>query len=167
MWHLSAKKKTNGQQYYIYIHIHMGYKEKVAYIKGGEALAQVAQRGGGTPSLQTPEVRLDGLWALVELWVSLLGAGSWTRWPLRAPSNSNDSMILWSINPDFMSLPETQRRQGLKTAVLQDVILFHITISQYVRTYSTLAISETRWNLTYDHHLGTAGLLCFWDMQKL
>ena len=30
---------------------------------------------------------------LMELWVSLLNAGSWTRGPLRVPSSSNDSMI--------------------------------------------------------------------------
>jgi len=39
----------------------MGYKEEVACNKGGEALAQVAQRGCCAPSLQTPKVRLDGL----------------------------------------------------------------------------------------------------------
>jgi len=37
-----------------------GYKEEVFYSKGGEALAQAAQRGGGAPSLGTPKVRLDG-----------------------------------------------------------------------------------------------------------
>jgi len=26
-------------------------------------LAQIALRGGGAPSLETPKVRLDGLWA--------------------------------------------------------------------------------------------------------
>jgi len=31
----------------------MGYKEEVLYDKGGEAVAQAAQRGGGAPSLQT------------------------------------------------------------------------------------------------------------------
>mgnify|MGYP001855051220 CR=1 FL=1 len=36
-----------------------GYKE-VFYNQGGEALAQVAQRGGGVPSLETLKVRLDG-----------------------------------------------------------------------------------------------------------
>ena len=30
------------------------------YNKGSEALAQVAQRGGGAPSLDTLKVRLDG-----------------------------------------------------------------------------------------------------------
>ena len=38
-----------------------GYKEKVICNKGGEAVAQVAQRGGGAPSLQTPKGRLEGL----------------------------------------------------------------------------------------------------------
>ena len=35
-------------------------KEAVFYSKGSEALEQVAQRGGGAPSLETLKVRLDG-----------------------------------------------------------------------------------------------------------
>ena len=38
----------------------MGYKEKASYDNSGEAVAQVARRGGGAPSLQTAKVRLDG-----------------------------------------------------------------------------------------------------------
>ena len=38
----------------------MGYKEKGCYDNSGEAVAQVARRGGGAPSLQTAKVRLDG-----------------------------------------------------------------------------------------------------------
>jgi len=34
---------------------------KVFSSKGGEAMAQVAQRGSSAPSLQTAKVRLDGL----------------------------------------------------------------------------------------------------------
>ena len=37
----------------------MGYE--VFHSKGGEGLAQVAQRGGSAPSLQTLTVRLEGL----------------------------------------------------------------------------------------------------------
>ena len=36
-----------------------GYKEKIVYSKGSEAVAQGAQTGSGAPSLQTPKVR-DG-----------------------------------------------------------------------------------------------------------
>ena len=36
-------------------------RRKVLYSKGGEALAQVAQRGGDDPTLDTHRVRLDGL----------------------------------------------------------------------------------------------------------
>ena len=36
----------------------IGYK-KFFYSKDGEALTQVAQGGGGSPSLETFEVRLD------------------------------------------------------------------------------------------------------------
>ena len=56
-------------------------------------MAQVAQRGGGAPSLQTAEVRG---WA-----VSTAGAvgvpaqcRAGTRWPLGVPSNSTNSVIL-------------------------------------------------------------------------
>jgi len=38
----------------------LGYKEKGCYDNSGEAVAQVARRGGGAPSLQTAKVRLDG-----------------------------------------------------------------------------------------------------------
>ena len=37
----------------------MDIREKFFYNQGGEALAQVAQRGGGVPSLGTLKVRLD------------------------------------------------------------------------------------------------------------
>lgn len=36
----------------------------------------------------------QGFEHLAELWVFLFTAQSWTWWPLRAPSNWNDSMIL-------------------------------------------------------------------------
>ena len=36
------------------------------------------------------------LWATWSSWGCLCSLqGSWTRWPLKVPSNSNDSMILW------------------------------------------------------------------------
>jgi len=59
----------------------------------GEALAQVAQRGGGYPILEDTQGQAG--WALSTWWscrclCSL--QGSWTKWPLRVPSNSNDSM---------------------------------------------------------------------------
>ena len=38
----------------------------------------------------------------MELWVSLCNAGSRTRRPLGAPSNSNDSMVLQNINDNGM-----------------------------------------------------------------
>ena len=40
------------------------------------------------PSLETPEVRLDGAPSnLIYLWVSPFITESWTTWPLRVPSN--------------------------------------------------------------------------------
>jgi len=47
------------------------------------------------PSLETFNVRLDGaLSNLIQLKMSLIIAGAWTRWPLKVPSNSNYSTIL-------------------------------------------------------------------------
>ena len=46
--------------------------------------------------LQTFLVRLDvALSTLMELWCPRSLQGSWTRWPLKVPSNSNASMIPW------------------------------------------------------------------------
>ena len=54
----------------------MGYKEKVFYSKGREALAHVAQRGGGCfiPG-DTQGQAGQGSEYLMELWVSLFTAG--------------------------------------------------------------------------------------------
>ena len=60
----------------------------------------------GAPSLQTPKVRLDG--ALSTWWSCGFPCslqGSWTRWPLRVPSNSNKSMTLWSGPIGLLPLP--------------------------------------------------------------
>jgi len=54
------------------------------------------------PSLETPKVRLDG--ALTPdgaVGVPRSLQGSWTRCPLRVPSNSNDSMILFQWPGNF------------------------------------------------------------------
>ena len=61
--------------------------------KGSEALAQVAQSGGGAPSLQTPKVRLEGSehWWSCGCPCSLQGLDLMA---FRVPSNSNNSMIL-------------------------------------------------------------------------
>ena len=58
-------------------------------------MAQVAQRGGGAPSLDTLKVRLHGAPSTDGTMgtPALLIAEGWTRWPLRVSSNSNDSMI--------------------------------------------------------------------------
>jgi len=73
-------------------------RKKDVYDKGGEAMEQI-------------------MWWILCLWtharsgwmgpwapdwdvVSLLTAGSWTRWPLKVPSNSNDSMIYGSAEED-------------------------------------------------------------------
>ena len=49
-----------------------------------------------SPSFETLRVRLDGaLSNLICCRCSCSLQGSWTRWPLRVPSISNNSMILW------------------------------------------------------------------------
>ena len=58
----------------------MRYKEKVFYSESGEALAQVAQRGGGCPiPKDTQHQARWGSEHLMELWVSLFIAGEWNR----------------------------------------------------------------------------------------
>ena len=62
------------------------------YHQGGEALAQVAQRGGGCPIPGDTQGQAGwGSEHLMELWVSLFSAGSGTRWLSRLPSNSDNS----------------------------------------------------------------------------
>jgi len=47
------------------------------------------------PSLGTFKARLDrALSNLIQLKLSLLTAGGWTRWPLKVPSNQNHSVSL-------------------------------------------------------------------------
>jgi len=59
----------------------------------GEEL--VVQGGGRRPiSGDTQDQVRWGLEYLMELWRSLFIAGNWTRWTLKVPSNSNNSMIL-------------------------------------------------------------------------
>ena len=68
-----------------------GYKEEVFYSKGGEAQLQVAQRGGGCPILGDIQGQAGrGSEHPMGLGVSWFTAGSWTRWPLEVPSNSNE-----------------------------------------------------------------------------
>ena len=72
-----------------------GQGEKVFYTKGGKALAQVAQRGGGCPVLGDTQGQAGrGPEHLMELWVSLFIAEGWNKQPLVVPSNTNHSMIL-------------------------------------------------------------------------
>ena len=50
--------------------------EEVFYRCGGKALVLAAQRGGGSLTLETSKVRLEGLLStLIELWVSLFIVG--------------------------------------------------------------------------------------------
>jgi len=64
------------------------------YDEGGEALAQVAQRGGRCPSLESFQARLDGaLRTLTRVKMSLLAAGGRTRRPRKVPSNPTHSVI--------------------------------------------------------------------------
>ena len=69
-------------------------REKFFYAKGREALEQVAT---DALCLKTFKVRLERFWAI---WSSCgypcSLQGSWTGWPLKVPSNSNDSVVLWN-----------------------------------------------------------------------
>jgi len=48
------------------------------------------------PFLETFKVRLSGaLSSLIQLKMDLSLQGCWTRWPLKVPSKTNHSMILW------------------------------------------------------------------------
>ena len=62
---LCKLQRENGE-------IWIRYKEKVFYSKSGEAVAQVAQRGGRCPSLEAFKVRRWGSEHLMEPWLSLL-----------------------------------------------------------------------------------------------
>lgn len=58
-----------------------------------ETLTKVAQSGGGCPI----SGNIQGLRNLVQLKMSLLIAGGWTRSPLLAPSRPKHSMIMWVL----------------------------------------------------------------------
>ena len=77
------------------------------------------------PSLQTPKSGGQSSEHLIELWASLFIARSWTRWPLKVPSNSNNSMIL-----------SVQRRGNTKPG--KNVLLF-------VRYMECLSFPAVRW----------------------
>jgi len=71
-----------------------GYKENIFYAKGGEALTQVAQRGGGCPISQ--DIHGQARWGS-EQPDGAVGVPVQCMWvgPLKVPSSSNDSTILW------------------------------------------------------------------------
>jgi len=47
----------------------------------------------------------------MELWVSLLIVGEWTRWPLRISSNSSDSMIKYGSLPGTLEASASPARE--------------------------------------------------------
>ena len=57
-------------------------------------MAQVAQKGGGCPSLADSQGQAAGALSTDGAVMSLFIAGSETRWPLRVTSNADNSMIL-------------------------------------------------------------------------
>jgi len=75
----------------------VGRKGKAFYSKGGEALEEVVQRSGRSPIPGDIHGQLG--WGLVATWSNCRYLcslqGSWTRWPLRVPSYSNNSAILF------------------------------------------------------------------------
>ena len=88
------------------------------------------------PSMETFKARLDqALSNLIYLWCPCSLQGSWTRWPLKVPSNSKDSMILWSLSHN------SQQNQCFK--------LF-ITLHINVRHWSV-------WDLMFHPEMETSG----------
>jgi len=71
--------------------------EEVFYSEGGEALEQVAQRRDGCPTHE--DIQGQAEWVSeqpdLDVGVPVHCTGSWTRWLLKVPFNSNKSMILW------------------------------------------------------------------------
>jgi len=75
---------------------------------------------GDAPSLEPFQARLDGaLSTLTQLQMSLLTAGGWARWPLKAPSNPKRSVILRNVfiaacmGQCFGFVPKTVDNTGL------------------------------------------------------
>jgi len=83
--------------------------------KGGDAVAQIAQRGGGAPSLQVPKVRLDRPLSTWHSWPSCSFQEGWDRWPLEVSSNSNNATIQWHPIPlvSTVLLPSALGSNGL------------------------------------------------------
>ena len=82
-----------------------GYEGVVLYSKDGEALTQVAQRGGGC-SVPGDIQGQAGQGSEHLIWCRCPCSlqGNWTRWPLRVPSNSSNSTILfcfWIMSHDM------------------------------------------------------------------
>ena len=64
----------------------MNIRKKLFYNKGGEALAQVAQRCGGCPVLRNSQGQAGwGSEQLMELWVSLFSAGKLEKMAFKGP----------------------------------------------------------------------------------
>ena len=69
---------------------------KKSYSEGGEALAQAAQRCGWCPIHGDFQGQADqALSNLIQLWCPCAVQESWTTWPLKVPSSSKDSLILF------------------------------------------------------------------------
>ena len=111
-----------------------GSKEEVLYSKGNDTLAQVAQWGGKCPITGDTQGQAEGTlstwssvgWSMKGHWSPPL-QGSWTTWPLRMPSNSNDSVFLWHPLMDcssnkFFTLPCIVAEVANKLSVLWLVI---------------------------------------------
>jgi len=77
------------------LELSFGNKEEVSYHKDSEAVAQVAQRGGGCPvPVDTSGQAEWGSEHLISCRCPCSVQGSWARWPLSVASNSDDPVIL-------------------------------------------------------------------------
>ena len=86
---------TRGDGFKLEGRFRLDIKRKVFTMKVVKQRPRLSREVVEAPSPETFQVRLDrALSNLIELKMSLLTAGDWTRCPLKIPSNLNHSMIL-------------------------------------------------------------------------
>ena len=94
----SRKKMQLGKKVFLgrhYVAVGSGkIQERVFYSKGGEAVVQVAQRGGGCPLLEALKARLDGPWAAELVGGSPAHGRGWGLVGFEVPSNPSHYVIL-------------------------------------------------------------------------
>ena len=96
-----------------------------------EALAQVAHRGGRSPGDTQGQIGWGSEQPGVAVGAPVQLQGSWARWSWEVPSNSNDSMIIWSQsfrNADFFCPFNSPENTHSPISELPSILLFWICI---------------------------------------